>query len=463
MWRKTFFFAIVVTLCVLVVNSVHAQQNTFSIRDCIQIALKNNPDLKNAERQIRLAGTGVTMSRANILPSVGVNFNSSRAFQSEQGPYLRDVPIQDPTTGKVRYVQQEIFLNEYYRNSFSSGGQINQTIYDGGRWWNRIKQSNALYRGSEHSYTATKEMVIATVTQWYYNLLMSIKLQEVYEKAVESAREQLKRTESMFEVGAVAQADVFRSKVLLGDQQNLLIGQRNTVASNRNNLNLVLGWEPNRDVKILEEDFEIEPLDKSLEEIMAMAEQSNPELHSLEETVKSDQYGLKIAKGSFLPNISFSASYGRFSTGFDRLYDPFDKNFSMRGSFNISWNLFNGFSDYAQVERASINYYMDKERLISRRLSVKSEIEQSFRNMKAYDEIEKINEDKLKSAEEDLRLNQERYRIGSGTLLEVIDSQVNLIRAQSTTISTKYNKLIELVSLYARIGLVEEKLKSVMD
>ena len=116
MWRRMIIVLFMVTCFALFVTQVEAQQNTLSIQDCIQIALKNNPDLKNSERQMRLAGTGVTMSRANILPSVGVNFNGSRAFQSEQGPYLRDVPIQDPTTGQVRYVQQEIYLNEYYRN-----------------------------------------------------------------------------------------------------------------------------------------------------------------------------------------------------------------------------------------------------------------------------------------------------------------------------------------------------------
>jgi outer membrane protein len=460
---KKAFVSTVLIVAILTFSSLSfAQPQSLSIRDCIQIALKNNPDLKNADRRIRLAGTGVTLSRANILPSFGINLSGSRAFQSEQGPYLRDVPIQDPVTGLVRYVQQEIFLNEYYRNSYSSSASLNQNIYDGGRWWNQIKQSNALYRGSEHNFKATRESVIANVTQWYYNLLKSKKLQEVYEKAVESANEQLKRTESMYEVGAVAQADVFRAKVLLGDQQTLLIQQRNAVSSNLANLNLALGWEPNRNVNILEEDVEIEPIDKTLEEVMAMAEQANPELKGLAETVKSGQYGIKIAKSSFLPNLSFSANYSRFNNEYDRLYNPFDKNYQMSGRFTLSWNIFNGFTDYAQVERASINYYIDKEQLISRKLSIKSEIEQSYRNLKAYDEIETINEDHLKSAQEDLRLNQERYRIGSGTLLEVVDSQVNLIRAQSTLISTKYNRQMELANLYAQIGIVEQKLKPIL-
>ncbi len=458
MRRKKFVFAILIVLFGFYFSQSYAQQNTLTIKDCIQIALKNNSDLKNADRRIRLAGTGVTMSKANILPSISARFSGSRTYQSQQGPDLRDVPIQD-STGQVTYVQQVIFYDPYYRNSYSSGASLNQTIFDGGRWWNRIKQSKATYRSSEFNYTATKEFVIATVTQRYYGLLKSQKLQEVYEKAVESFREQLKRSESMYEVGAVAQADVFRSKVQLGDQQSLLIFQRNLVKTNRNNLNITLGWEPSRAIQIIEQDVEIEPLSMTLEDVTVIAEQYNPELRSLEETVKSDQYGIKIAKSSFLPNLSFSASYGRFSTGFGRLYDPFDKNYQISGNFSLSWNIFNGFSDAAQVDNASINYFIDKERLISRKLSVKSEIEQYYRSVKAYEEIEKINGDNLIAAQEDVRLNQERYRIGSGTILEVISSQVNLIRAQSTLITTKYNRFIELVNLYATSGILEDKLK----
>jgi hypothetical protein len=45
----------------------------------------------------------------------------------------------------------------------------------------------------------------------------------------------------------------------------------------------------------------------------------------------------------------------------------------------------------------------------------------------------------------------------------VVDSQVNLIRAQTTLIHTKYNKLIELVNLYSQMGVIQEKLKPIID
>lgn len=463
MWRKLSFFVAILAAIGMTHSLGNAQPQTLSIRDCIQIALKNNPDLKNAERQIRLSGTNVTMARANILPSIRLSFSSSRTYQAPQGPYLQDVPVLDPVTGRViGFVQQSTYRDSYYRNFFSNGISLDQNIYDGGKWWNQIKQSNAQYKSSESSYEETRQQTIAAVTQRYYNLLKSMKLQEVYEKAVESAREQLKKTESMYEVGAVAQADVFRARVSLGDQQINLINQRNTVKLNRTSLNLAMGWEPKHDIRIREENFEIENIDKSLTEIWQISARKNSELQSLMQTVKSDEYGIKISKSSYLPRLSISTSYGRGQTDFDLLYNPSDKNYNLQGSLNLSWNLFNGFSDHAQMERAGINYHIDKERYIKRKLAIKSEIEQSYLNMKAYEEIEKINEINLQAAQEDLRLNNERYRIGSGTILEVIDSQASLTRAQSTLISTKYNRLIELVNLYASIGILEEKMKPIL-
>ncbi len=435
-----------------------AQKSALTIEDCIQLALKNNPQLRNAEHQMNLAATSVTSARANILPSLSSSVNTSRRFQAEQGPYLQEVPIRDPQTGQVRLVQKEIYLDSYYRNTFSSGLNLMQNIFDGGRWWNQIKQANAKYQSAEHSYRAAREQTIALVAQRYYELLKAMELQKVYEQSVESAREQLKRTQSMFEVGSVAQVDVYRARVTLGQEQTNLIQQRNAVRLAENNLKLAMGINPGRKITVLPGELKLEPLNLSLDELYNLAVRRNPELKGLEETLRADRYGIKLAKASFWPNISFRASYSRFNTVWGRLYQPFDKNYQLSGSISLSWNLFNGFADAANVERQSIGYYMDKENLINRKLSLRSEIEQAYLSLQAYDEIERINRDNLKAAEEDLRLSEERYKVGSGTLLDVIDARVGLTRARATLVSTKYDKLIALAQLYSKLGMLEEKI-----
>jgi len=460
--RKKGTIALVGLLVLGTISGAFGQESALTIEDCIQLALKNNPQVRNAERQVNLAAAGVTIARATILPSLSSSMNTSRRFQAEQGPYLQEVPIRDPQTGQVRLVQKTIYLDSYYRNTYSSGLSISQNIFDGGRWWNQIKQANANYRSAELNYRATREDVIALVAQRYYELLKAIELEKVYEQSVASAKEQLKRTQSMYEVGSVAQADVYRAKVNLGQEQTNLIQQRNAVRLAENNLKLAMGINPGRKITVLPGELKLEPLNLSLDELYKLAVQKNPQLKGLQETLRADQLGIKLAKASFWPNISLRASYSRFNTVWGRLYEPFDKNYQLSGSISFSWNLFNGFADAAQVERQSINYYIDRENFINRKLTLRNEIEQAYLNLQAYEEIERINQDNLKAAEEDLRLSEERYRVGSGTLLDVIDARVGLTRARATLVSTKYNKLIALAQLYSKLGMLEEKIRETL-
>jgi outer membrane protein TolC len=51
-----------------------------------------------------------------------------------------------------------------------------------------------------------------------------------------------------------------------------------------------------------------------------------------------------------------------------------------------------------------------------------------------------------------LRLAEERYRVGAGTLLDIINAQVNVTRSRSTFVRAKYDSMIALAQLQASMG-----------
>ena len=55
--------------------------------------------------------------------------------------------------------------------------------------------------------------------------------------------------------------------------------------------------------------------------------------------------------------------------------------------------------------------------------------------------------DGLLASEEDLKLSQEKYNVGSATVLELIDAQVNHVRAQSEYVSAVADAHVALVRL----------------
>ena len=59
------------------------------------------------------------------------------------------------------------------------------------------------------------------------------------------------------------------------------------------------------------------------------------------------------------------------------------------------------------------------------------------------------------SAEEDLKLVQEKYSVGSATILEVLDAQVSLIRSNSILINIIHDARVEEMNLKAILGVLD--------
>ena len=73
-------------------------------------------------------------------------------------------------------------------------------------------------------------------------------------------------------------------------------------------------------------------------------------------------------------------------------------------------------------------------------------------DLNAAKEIIKAREEEVASAQEDLKLAEERYRVGAGTALELIDAQVNYTSAQSNHVQALYDYKLALAQIDKAIG-----------
>ncbi len=467
-------FAIVA--CLSFSTQVLAQNGkVFSLEECIDIAMKNNSDYKNAVNRVNRAGANVKGSYSSILPQITASLQSGRNVRgsTQNVQDITDfVPLTledvngtehnilatrlDPTTGGPVIDRAEFFspTRSFWGHSITL--RYNQTLFDFGQSWNTIKQSKAAYEASSASLTAARQDVYATVEQRYLELLKAIKLEQEYRLAVERSKEELNRTKSMYEIGSVAQIDVYRQEVVLGTDEINLINQQNIVEIASSNLNVAMGRDPQQIIHIQDIDPQLSTPDFSLEEAYTIAERNNPELQQFESEMKSADYGRKVAKGSFWPSIGIGASYTRNNEEISRVYGPLDQNFFLSIGAQMDLNIFNGFSDVAEVQRESANYSIAKENWVAQKRQMQLNVKQAYLNLEAFMRISDINEKRLRSAEEEYRLAQERYRVGAGTQLEVTDAQVSLTRARVQLVSSKYDALIARAQLEAAMGTLAE-------
>jgi outer membrane protein TolC len=446
----------------------------YALEECIDIALQNNSNYRTAEHRVNLNGANVRSAWATMLPTVNLSMQSGRnqigstvntrdfqitetqtVLSTEGNPIPITVPVVDPLTrqpivDRLEFVQP---TRSYLGHSMSL--RYNQTLYDFGRTFNNVSQAKATFNSAAENLTAARYNVYAEVKQRYFELLKAVRLEQEYREAVDRSKEQLNRTQSMYEIGSVAQIDVYLQDQVLGQDEINFINQQNVVRIAQANLNVAMGRDPERAIMVADVERDAEPVDFSLQEALATAEKNSPELRSFEYDMQAANHGRKSSKNNFLPSIGVSATYARDNQELNRVYSDFGKNYFFSLGASLNWNIFNGFSDIARVQRETSNYNIAEENMLAQKRNLYVRVKQNYLNLEAYNQIAEINARNLRASEEGFRLAQERYRVGAGTQLEVTEAQVALTRARVQLVRSKYDAIIARAQLEAAMGVIE--------
>jgi len=118
----------------------------------------------------------------------------------------------------------------------------------------------------------------------------------------------------------------------------------------------------------------------------------------------------------------------------------------------LSWPLFNGFvREQAQVNASTARDLAQANSADARR-QVNAQLTQQLASLATTYEQISIAQDNLAAATEDLRVQNERYRVGAATILDLLTSQAALTQAQVNVVQTRFNYLIARAQVEAITG-----------
>lgn len=321
-----------------------------------------------------------------------------------------------------------------------------------------IRQAKAYKQYQEHSLFNTRNLVIANVSDKYFELLKAIKLQHVYEEAAKHAEENLAYNQTMLDVGLKSQAEIFQAKVNLGNRRTELINQVNRIELAKAALNSAMGQNPAAAIEIAEDMPKPIFPDYNFDEAVDIALEHNDRLKAVQSEVQATEFAIRSAKARYAPTIGARVSYSRNNDDISRVYSTkLDEDFSATIGAGINLNIFNGLADKAEVERQKLNNEMALERLNEERRILIANIREYFLMLEAFVDLMQINQENLEAYQENLRLQTEKRRVGSGTELEVMTAQVDVIQAQATLVRAEYDAKIYRAYLEAALGIIAQE------
>ena len=416
-------------------NSVSGQAS-LSLQDCIQIALQNKADVRIARDQMRIAGAQRQAAWGAYLPSLSFSLRGSQTEQGVGRRFFSGIEFTAPASRR-----------EYY----SSGLSLNQPLFTGGRLLNAKKYADLNYVQAQVGYEATREQVILDVTNAYFEVLRSREFVRVYEQTLESSEAQVELVQERYNLGAVAQSDVFKAQTRAGNDRINLLQQQNTLSLRKRNLNLVMGRDPSAAVVL--PDFNYAPPEiPDMEQAKQQALQANRDLAQYQLDVQKSRANLAIARSNLLPSLNAFMGYDRTGFSMQDLYKDFDLNWSYSFGVQVSVPIFNNFQNRTRVDTRRLENSIARQRYQDARLAIEMQAENLIQQLETYREIIALNEINLNSAEEDLRLARERYNIGQATLLDVLDAQAALTNARRILVYTKFDAKTQEAQLEALLG-----------
>jgi TolC family type I secretion outer membrane protein len=423
---------------------VFGLSQSYSLEEAVKIALENKESLKASAMDLESSRQGVKGSYSRILPSVRFsgNMNESR-FPTQTGGY-------NQTTGEITLdkISSQI--------SASSAISLSQNIYDGGVWWNTIRQAKNNYKIAEEFDRQIKSNIIRNVHSTYFNYLKASQLLDVARSNLMSSQQQLALAEQKYQLGSAKKTDLLKAQVRFGqarvDVVNNDAGLQNAYLSLKNAMGLI-GKEVDFSVKEVESPLDIVP---EFETGFELVQKFNPSVKAKQYQITAAELGEKIAKGSRLPIISGNASMSGTSDNIsDAISNSYNDKKRVNTGLSISIPIFSGNSISTRIQKAKIAVNKQESEYLTQLQDLSVQLQSSIDQLNNFQEIIPINETVLVSAEEDLKLAQVRYRQGSTIILEVLDAQVSVVRARSSLIRTKYDAYIQQANLKALLGTLD--------
>ncbi|MBD3170829.1 MAG: hypothetical protein GF307_15250 [candidate division Zixibacteria bacterium] len=423
------------SVIILILNSIVFAQEEMTLEEAIRIGLENNYSIRIARNNSDIASNNKGLGTANFLPTLdaAAGYQKSSTEEETNSPFSFGDTETDNLTASV---------------------SLNWTIFDGFRMFAERGRYSKLAKLGEYQAREIIENSVLAISQAYFNLVQQEQLLEATIDSRDVSETRLEKEKIRNELGGASSTDLLNATVSFNNDQALYLNQQLNVITATEELNLLLGREPDSQVKVRKE-IKIPPFTLDMEEIDKIAIERNSSLKVAEFDVKAAEHTVGSARAAFFPRLNLNAGYSYTDRTISRETGSGDITTESKGAsigLNLTFNIFNGTRDMISYKNAVLTARNKKLALENAENNLKGEVRRLYETYKKRMELLRLEETNVRAANQNLKLQQDRYAIGATSSIEFRDAQVNLLRTQTSLISARFQARIALLRIEKLIG-----------
>ena len=322
--------------------NIQAQTN-LTFEKCLEIAFKNNLNIKNAEISEEIANYQHKGTIAKLLPTVSGSFSNNYSWG-------RGI---DPSTNT--------FVNQEFK-SYSGGLNSGINLFSGFQNINSIKLAKQELESNKTTIQKIKNEIIIEIATKYTNIIYLKEIIKSNEQQITSTQKQLELNQSKFELGYIPESDIFKIKSQLANEQLTLINNINQLSINELDLKQLINLQYTSKITlepIKDNLFSKLNIDKNDESSINKALEQNPAYQLTLINQKKSKINLALSRAVLYPSLNagfgINSAYSNNNTFFN-FNEQINNNLAYGLSFSLSIPIFNQLQNRFKVKENKLNY-----------------------------------------------------------------------------------------------------------
>ena len=407
---------------------------TVTLGEAISLAVKAHPLIVQAEATLNNAHASQRVALASWLPNVNLNSSVSKSpsnrFNAATGQV---VSVTTPYSGSV-------------------GVSANLVLFDAGARLFQGKQAGAQASSAEAGLVNQKFQVTLLTKQAFFNALAAADRERVALTAVQRADEQLKIAREKLAAGSAIRSDTLTATVVLGQARLQVLNAQADRATQEATLARLIGFD--RQVRAVGDSAMVAVVEIDTTLIRAEALRSSPSIAAADASLRASEATVSVARTSYLPtlNASYSNSRSGAAAGFGGAVDIGSLNPTWNLQLGLSFPIFNGLRREQTLWNANNARDVADAQAADARRNVNAQITQWLAALTAARTQLAIAGASREAADEALRVQRERYRLGAATIVDVLNAQQQLDQSEVDAVNARVSYQIARAQLEALLG-----------
>ncbi|MET3875619.1 TolC family protein [Chitinophaga sp. OAE865] len=413
-------------------GALKAQQQVLTLEQAIDVALKNNFDIRLARNTAELAANDYAYANFAFVPrlnaTAGTTWNNTATKQEFVNGTKRD-------TSGIK------------SNNISGNVTLSWTLFDGLKMFATRNKIASIRDLGELAIKDQVQNSISTIIGGYYNIVQQKQQLKALAEQMSISEERVKLSDAKFSTGLAPKTDLLQSKVDLNAQKALYIRQQTLIEQSKALLNQLMAVPAGATGYDVVDSI---PLNTGLSfsVLQQNIANNNTAIKVQQQNVNISALTIKESKADYFPVISFNSGYNYNRNTSNAATNAFSPRFSRNGvlsyGFTAAIPIFNGFNVKRQVQNARIDFDFQNITLDNVKSQVDLSLNNAFRDYEYYKKQVSLEEETNDLARENAMVALERFKQGVSTILEVKIAQQSLEDSYYRLIQARYNtKLAE--------------------